>query len=82
MNVYYCEHLACFPGSLPLSARFSIFLCRLGVQQILAVFCLHIKANSVFDSVSAELSRLFDVLSMGYIKFCGRITFLLLQFFV
>ena len=51
------------------------FLYGLRLRQIPAVFFLYIEANSVFDSFSGEPSRLFDVLFMGYVEFCGRTTF-------
>ena len=71
-----------FPKVFHLVQDSPFFLYELRVQQIPAVFFLYIKANSVFDLFSGEPSRLFDMLSMGYVKFCGRTTFLLLQFFV
>ena len=46
-------------------------LCGLRVQQITAVFFIYIEANSVFDLFFGEPSRLFDVLSMGYVIFGG-----------
>ena len=71
-----------FPEVFHLVQGSLFFLCGLRVQQIPAVFFLYIEVNSVFDSFSGEPSRLFDVLSMGYVKFCGRTTFLPLQLFV
>ena len=71
-----------FPEAFHLVQGSLFFLCGLRVRQIPAVFFLHIEANFVFDSFSVEASRLFDMLSMGYLKFWGRTTFLLLQFFV
>ena len=82
VNVDCCDPLARFPGSLPLSARFSIFSLRITCPTNSSCLFLYIEANSVFDLFSEEPFRLFDVLSMRYVKFCGRTTFPLLQFFV
>ena len=66
--------LLIFPKIFHLVQDSLFFLYGLRVQRIPAVFFLCIEANSVFDSFSEEPSRLFDVLSMGYVKFCVLVT--------